>query len=148
MERKLVVPEGMIKAISDRQCKIWGASQGDDFIRDLLLPAVEWLTDNPAITAPSIVDCKKLYVNFLAAKRTIKDSGIFQEKDIDAIALGTPIAEWRGLMFLAPELELPNEIKGLLWPITYRNSTTIEHNKAVIAAFEAGKEFAASGSTK
>jgi len=98
--RKIVVPEGMLKA----------AREGERYepygIHGSLEAALRWLSENP------IVPTDKQYKECLLAVDGPNAMIIrmYQEGEPQKV-----IAEWQRRMFLTPEPEIPEDVKDLLW---------------------------------
>ncbi len=109
MEKRYVIPEGMLKAALDAQ-----QMRCDPVISKVgLEAAIRWLAENPIVPDRETAD------------RLIACRGIHSEAD--------PFAEWQRRMFLAPEPEVPEAIKDLL---TMSDSP---HNEHVLEAYRRGK---------
>ena len=95
-ERRVVVPDGMLKAavpcyLPDRQ-----------LVHSILEAALLWLSENPIV--PTSEQLHSIIGKLPMAMCDI----VWTERD------RALIAEWQRRMFLAPEPEVPEEIKDLL----------------------------------
>jgi len=106
-EKKIVVPKGMIEAVIDHHPSK-GALQSDpdmlstDTVTAVLEAAIRWMIENPIV--PSTKDADKLWreAHTLSADSKTGHAG----KDM--------LIEWQRMMFLAPEPEVPEEVKDLM----------------------------------
>ena len=120
-EEKIVVPEGMLEATR-------GACTPNhpNRTRIELEAALRWLSENPI--EPTQKQSRKLYAD------------VPQGLLVDEVPSWYAIV-WQRRMFLAPESEVPEEIKDLLWSIggTWMQ-TDKKHNNEVAEAYRRGKE--------
>jgi len=137
MEKKIVVPSGMVdaaygKAIEDEDGKVRYSpvdavkSHERLGVERILEAALRWLSENPI--EPTQKQSRKLYAD------------VPQGLLVDEVPSWYAIV-WQRRMFLAPESEVPEEIKDLLWSIggTWMQ-TDKKHNNEVAEAYRRGKE--------
>ena len=109
-ERRVVVPYGMLKAAVDAAVKFSGAntiqasprvkSEIEGSFQAAVEAAVLWLTENPRVPT---------------REQVVKLSGFDKHEDDCKIQQFMIVARaWIETMFLAPEPEVPEEIKDLL----------------------------------
>ncbi len=141
-ERKIVVPEGMLKAAwhaqlpADNPTYEW--DEGDELskksYRRVFEAALRWLLENPIV--PSETDV------IILADVSLR-AGDDRNKQVQDVAV-----EWQRRMFLAPEPEVPEEIKDLLaTPIpTANNPCAVMEiknvNEKIIEVYRRGKKAA------
>ena len=102
-ETKIQVPEGMLKAIRGRYVG------NDNCGRYILEAALCWLSENPIV--PTDGEAKAIW----------RDTGLCNEVDDDE--LRCIVVEWQRRMFLAPEPEVPSEIRDIdAWITVYLGS--------------------------
>ena len=127
MEKKIVVPEGMMKAaiFAWRLHPIRGYPP-EDAVCKAVEAALRWLSEHPIV--PTQKQSRKLYAD------------VPQGLLVDEVPSWYAV-EWQRRMFLAPESEVPEEIKDLLWSIggTWMQ-TDKKHNNEVAEAYRRGKE--------
>ncbi len=148
---KVMVPEGMLKAAIEMMRKWNGYPHPDSkenasLVRSttaLLEASLRWLSDNPIV--PSFEDCIELH-------RSCHSATTVAVNEIKAYC-----ESWQRHMFLASEPDIPEEIKNLLSKFNsfdqYDDKGIIklledcreEHNKAVIEAFNRGKNSKSEG---
>jgi len=122
--RKIVVPDGMLKAVADDQGRI-------DDLKDILEAALRWLVKQ----TPGPAEC----LSFSDLLYRMRD----EPRGEQAIAI---VAEWQRRMFLASEPEIPPQIEDLLWSgkkapdapeLEFYFPAT--HNEQIIEAFNRGR---------
>ena len=116
---KIVVPEGMLEAVNENvQQAPW---LDDGFLLSVIEAAFRWLSENPIVPTAEQMDeiCRQ-----------------HSWLDRDSVRFGA--REWQRRMFLAPEPEMPEEIKDLLYD-PKDGPTKTGRNDAVIEAFRRGK---------
>jgi hypothetical protein len=120
MTKKIVVPEGMLKAV----CETYS-----DSVEVCIEKALLWLSENPIV--PSHEQWEKMTMD------VHKERG-WSVTNLDDHA-GLAIEEWQRRMFLAPEPEVP--VKDLLWDLQSStwSETEKKHNEEVIEAYRRGK---------
>jgi len=135
MSDKIVVPNGMLEVAKAAYDKNW-RENGAVITNKILEAALRWLSD--ALGTSSF----RLIVDNVYAAR--KDRGKFPCDDAYCIAV-----ESVRRMFLAPETEVPEEIKSLMFPVAQGipvaladNTVTVkkEVNDRIIEAYRRGKE--------
>ncbi len=110
---KIVVPDGMLKAALDNGYKRFQAVE----ITVILEAALRWLSENPPL--PTRLQCEGMW-------RSAENNG------------DRYCQEWVKQMFLAPEPEVPEEIKDLLeWDC---NNGSNYLKKYIVEAFRRGKK--------
>lgn len=125
---KIKVPEGMLKAFHRSEAHD-GLKWDDNVLENMLEAALRWLSDNPIV--PTRDDVLKMNRGWH-----------FEVEIISAIT------EWQRRMFLAPEPEIPEEVKDLLWSETlYAGDQKFFEavpriNENVIEAFRRGQRSA------
>jgi len=147
MEKKIVVPEGMLRAAwhaqlpADNPTFEW--DEGDElnrkFYRRIFEAALRWLSENPIV--PTLEQTESMRHLFHI---TDKPLSVYQNVAV----------EWQRRCFLAPEPEVPEDVKELLWadarcpdgifyfPVDDRKpytSETLHHNEQIIEAYRRGK---------
>ena len=123
MEKKIAIPEGMLEAaVAAVKIPVSGQLARNQ-THDILEAALRWLSENPIV--PTMEQATEM-----------SDSG--HPCVLDGVWYAT---EWQRRMFLAPEPEVPEEIKDLLWSIggTWMQ-TDKKHNNEVAEAYRRGKE--------
>lgn len=120
-ERKIVVPEGMLKAAWDTEAPFLLKSG----IKSALESALRWLSENPIVPTDEQVES-------------------FSTEPMSVTAWAKAwAAEWQRQMFVAPEPQIPEEIRDLLLP-NFSNAVqmvTGEHGTRTEAKYvEAVKE--------
>ena len=137
-EKKIVVPEGMLRAVEDTimsdsrpgfcNMDLSIPSERHEFISVFLESALLWLVENP------ILPTSKDLVNF----KQVSTFHLFDELE----KFRWIIAEWQRRSFLEPEPESPKEVNDLLEPNDA--PTTGLHrdaiNERIIEAFRRGKK--------
>ena len=126
-EKKIVVPEGMIRAVEDRcgdLCKYGGKSQSVRFVSQTAVEAaLRWLSENPILPT-----AEQLYSTIGKLPVAMCDI-VWTERD------RALIAEWQRRMFLAPEPEVPEEIKDL-----WQAQPTPDAKRRTVEAFQRGQQ--------
>lgn len=137
-DRKYVVPTDMALAAwveMSSHAKVHGRAVGCQVgsmcsLDSGLQAAVKWLAENPIIpTHKQIQD--------------IADSNIYYTEMV-----AKWIAEWQRRMFLAPDPEIPEDIKDMLIPIRNMDeahgrisgTTCAEYNHAIVDAYNRGRK--------
>ena len=115
-ERRVVVPDGMLKAavpcyLPDRQ-----------LVHSILEAALLWLSENPIV--PTSEQLHSIIGKLPVAMCDI----VWTERD------RALIAEWQRRMFLAPEPEVPEQIKDL-----WQAQPTPDAKRRTIEAFRRGR---------
>ena len=116
-ERRVVVPDGMLKAavpcyLPDRQ-----------LVHSILEAALLWLSENPIV--PTSEQLHSIIGKLPMAMCDI----VWTERD------RALIAEWQRRMFLAPEPEVPEEIKDL-----WQAQPTPDAKRRTVEAFQRGQQ--------
>ncbi len=115
-EKRYVVPDGMMNAACNDHHAI-GVNQRD--VAKMLEAALRWLSENPIV--PTERECARLC-------------------DYDPKIVKFVVSVWQRLAFLAPEPEVPEAIKDLLWVRLERDGCDVEdHNKDILEAYQRGK---------
>jgi hypothetical protein len=116
-KKKIVVPGGMLKAAMGETHRPDG---NDAFVCGILEAALRWLAENPIV--PS-------------------DEDIESMREEAALARHFAV-EWQRRMFLAPEPEVLEEIKDLLWDEALADDAgpRWKINEGVIEAYRRGQE--------
>ena len=131
-EKRVVVPEGMMKAAQESRTKHFSGPYGfsDTYCTIILEAALWWLSENPIAPTPEWA--------MEIAKSKFDDR-------VTGIGVATGAMEWQRRMFLAPEPEIPEEIKDLLYeidrkglPDPYVNDFTTEVDRRIIEAYRRG----------
>jgi hypothetical protein len=124
VNKKIVVPEGMLKAAiaSHNDAVLKGNTP---LVRDALEAALRWLAENPIVPTTEQV---------LAVRRACGETHTALTEKAKPL-----FAEWQRRMFLAPEPEVPEEIKDLLDPLDPYPYKSV-HNPQVLEAYRRGKE--------
>lgn len=99
-ERKIVVPEGMFARAHNAHCARTGTLSDGGITQVILEAALRWLSENPIV--PSEKQTDALASHFSSSDELF---GTFARWFA---------VEWQRRMFLAPEHEVPEEIKDLL----------------------------------
>jgi hypothetical protein len=121
-DKKYVVPEGMMVAVDGEFPSVAKASE----VERGLLAAIRWLAENPI--APTMEQAHEMFM--------LKTGFGFEMHEW--VRWGA--CEWQRRMFEAPEPEVPEAVKGLLWDAAlFGKSTTGDHNDAIIEAYRRGK---------
>lgn len=145
---RIVVPEGMLKAAEDvLHGKAWEAtssegrqdtamftlSEAQDIAAPMLATALHWLSEHP------VVPCDG------ESRRIWEETGLCN--DIGDGELRAIVIERQRRMFLAPEPEVPEALKDLLWAkhagtrVNYDKATFVDqHNEGLIEAYRRGRE--------
>ena len=118
-EKKIVLPEGMLKAAMDDIGERRG-TYGGRIIEGALEAALRWLSDHPII--PTDTQMQALWDDSVGA-------GPFGTAKFAAV-------NWQRRMFLASEPEVPEEIKDLMLVGVNEEVS----NKNIIEAFRRGKQ--------
>lgn len=123
-ERKIVVPEGMLKAA--RQ-SLAGLGVPRLHLETMALAMVHYLAEHPILPTPDQA--------FKLAQEC--------ESSPNVVPLRDALELWQRRMFLAPEPEVPEAIKDLLWkdvPATdEHDDPTSVHNTLILAAYIRGQ---------
>ena len=119
--KKIIVPEPMLSAAEDS-----GAGCGSRSCEMILEAALRWLSENPIV--PTDEQAKLL--------GKVYASNNFGSDYHDS--LKRTVVEWQRRMFLAPEPEVPEEVKDLLWD--GQTGEDEEHNRKIIEAFNRGQK--------
>lgn len=137
MTKKIVVPEGMLKAAVEDAAwngPIYGARGAIGVI--VLEAGLRWLSENPIV--PNASDT-------LGLLQEIVQSGHLSNEEycsIPSTTVRAVIREWQCRMFLAPEPEVPEAIKDLL--LDERTNEGLgkvagkSYNNALIEAYQRG----------
>ena len=148
MEKKIVVPEGMLKATYDRM--VTGPVSANPLVntRRFLNGAIYWLLDE----VEKLELCQHDYVNFrrMFLAPEPEAEGVFDE---DLVPIYTPkesgpitrgqVLSCEPIIPDTPEPEVPEDVDDLLWPVGCHTSVeTVEqiNNKRIIEAYRRGKE--------
>ena len=131
MSKKIVVPEGMLKAAIEARYN--GKPTPNlihvDQVRVIVEAALLWLSDNPIV--PTDEQCEKLSTRWYPKSSTKS-------------YLEEVLVEWQCRMFLAPEPEVPEEIKDMqgihLESVKDQDDLNRLVIKLNIEAFRRGKE--------
>lgn len=120
-ERKYVVPEGMLKAACAAQSARRIDPEGWIVVRESLEAAIRWLAENPMVPT----------------KKQAED--VSSIRPIELFQVG--LREWQRRMFLAPEPDVPDEIRDLYFGGLHEGSevTAIIRDR-VLEAWRRGKE--------
>jgi hypothetical protein len=119
-ESRIVVPDGMLKAVSSQM----GYIPPPENIHRCLEAALRWLSDNPIVpTDEQVKDCMRVGYS----------GGI-----VTPTAMCEAFAEWQRRMFCAPEPVIPEDVKDLLEPPFHCGS--IDHNGRIIEAYRRGQK--------
>ena len=128
MEKKIAIPEGMLEAaVAAVKIPVSGQLARNQ-THDILEAALRWLSENPI--EPTQKQSRKLYAD------------VPQGLLVDEVPSWYAV-EWQRRMFLAPDLEVPEDVDDLLWPVGCHTSVeTVEqiNNKRIIEAYRRGKE--------
>ena len=130
MAERIVIPEGMLDAFEDAHVEYLLKHKSDPLVPMkacifALEAALRWLSENPIV--PTMEQATEM-----------SDSG--HPCVLDGVWYAT---EWQRRMFLAPDLEVPEDVDDLLWPVGCHTSVeTVEqiNNKRIIEAYRRGKE--------
>lgn len=141
-EKKIVVPEGMLKATvvsyNSKTNELGYRYVIDRYVMEAAIEAaLRWLSDNPIV--PTVEQGMSL-MNYLSPAGTREWN---QAMWIDFIGAGC--AEWQRRMFLAPEPETPEEIKDLLLSISPTDSRDAYfrpdiYNERILEAYRRGQK--------
>jgi hypothetical protein len=131
-ESRVVVPEGMLKAAKESEEEYLRDNQSRDVCREVILEAsLRWLSENPMFPTHSEVNSILAMVQFQSLRGTSLDG------------LQDFAAMWQRRCFLAPEPEVPEAVKDLMWPDSPSCSPTIidaqSINKRVLEAYRRGQ---------
>jgi hypothetical protein len=145
-EKKIVVPEGMLKAAWHAQLPAdnptWEWDEGDEmqrkFYRRIFEAALRWLAENPI---PTTTNSMCALVRYCRNKYSPQIWESWTEWARSEVLL----VEWQRRMFLAPEPEIPEEVKDLLAnteqftgiPLTIARA---QYNSDIIEAFHRGQK--------
>lgn len=132
-EAKYNVPEGGLAAVDEaisivrrRQKEIYYDDEliaGD--VRDITLEAfIRWQAENPPF--PTVEQLGQM--SFMGC---VALNGNWDGKNL--------CAEWIRRMYLAPDLEVPEEIKDLVLPFDMKTADGYRRNVAIIEAYRRGK---------
>jgi hypothetical protein len=123
-DKQYVVPEAGLKAALDR----FGSRHpfSEDIARMLLEAFIRWLSENPIM--PTEEQWAACLASYDDAGKSGYECGVWF------------MQEWQRRMFLAPEPEVPEAIKNLLWNTENGQDTGLAHNSAVIEAFRRGQQ--------
>ena len=118
-DKKYVVPEeGMSVALA-------AVSREDKSIASVaVLAFIRWQAESPKV--PTVEQEKSMYDAW-------RENGRFKPENG---AMMFAASEWQRRMYLAPEPEVPEEIKDLMWP---NARSAGDHDKSVIEAYRRGK---------
>ena len=97
-KKKIVVPDGML-AVATAACEKWSGIRESQLAQKVLESALAWLAKNPISPTPEQA--------IAIAKSRFDDR-------VTGIWFATGAVEWQRRMFLAPEPEVPEEIKDLM----------------------------------
>jgi hypothetical protein len=132
-QRKIVVPEGMLKVavaaawshigFSHPQASIRVQKEIEESFRVSLEAALRWLSENPIVPTDAQLEL------FLTAQG-LPNTGTFRS------ALSLFAGYFQRRMFLAPEPEVPEEIEDLLWP---KGHVGINHDQLIVEAYRRGQ---------
>jgi len=101
MERRIVIPEGMLKAA----WSVVGSNDDEALCSLILEAALRWLSENPQFPTPEQACSIARYgLEFSRAQRF---------EDNSAASVQAMLLEWQRCMFLAPAPEIPEEVKDL-----------------------------------
>ena len=104
MERRIVIPEGMLKAA----WSVVGSNDDEALCSLILEAALRWLSENPQFPTPEQACSIARYgLEFSRAQRF---------EDNSAASVQAMLLEWQRRMFLAPEPEIPEEVNDLIPP--------------------------------
>lgn len=99
-EKKYIVPEGMLKAVEGRYRMVYSSGFNPPVVRANLEAALRWLSENPIV--PTDQQEMEIYKKYIS---TVSDKAY-------PIYL---LKEWQRRMFLAPEPEVPEAVKDILY---------------------------------
>ena len=133
-ETKIVVPEGMLNAGRAAYSGYVTAEKG---ARRIIEAALRWLSENPIVPTDGFLKemlCRDFFGGqnwtdlqvFFFGGQNWTDPQVFKFCE-----------EWQRRMFLAPEPEVPEAIKDLLWTID-GDKEDREHNTAILEAYRRG----------
>lgn len=127
-EKKYAVPAGMLDAFRKAEThhgRVWDA----EVLEAMLTAALRWLAENPIVPTPEQMN--KLRFDTCDNDMTTT----FNQRSIN---LATA---WQRRMFLAPEPEIPEAVKDLLWKSEDDGKNydpAPGHNRDVIEAYRRG----------
>ena len=146
MTKKIVVPEGMLKAAVEDAAwngPIYGARGAIGVI--VLEAGLRWLSENPIV--PNASDTLGLL------QERVQSGHLSNEEycSIPSTTVRAVIREWQCRMFLAPPPEVPEEVKDLLLDESQERRTDFRGanvsswarpfiNEAILEAYRRGKE--------
>ena len=139
---KIVVPEGMLNVISaalTNNCLIAPSmDRRETLVQSRLLGAqiCQWLSENPI--RPTLDQQFALHDAW-------PKSLIYEENSPHPIQdqIFFSVVEWQRRMFLAPEPEVPEEVRDLLWrnrAITPADESVEESDRRIIEAYRRGQK--------
>ena len=126
-KRDVVVPEGMLNAVTNSRIMIPGmhAPWAEDIVLQILEVALRWQRDNPPVpTMEQINSIRQVNLNG-------PDEDIYKPQFY--------CREWMRRMYDAPEPEVPEEIKDLLHTTIY-NMEDNDCNKRIIESYRRGQK--------
>ncbi len=137
MSNKIVVPEGMLKAVDAAWINAHGgphpqaspkvAKDIEDGIRFDLEAALRWLSENPIVpTMQELVSMQEAYCR--------------QQMSGEHNSMVFVAVEWQRRMFLAPEPEVPEEIKDLFVGQETLDNKGTEMNHRIHEAYRRGQK--------
>ena len=134
-EKKILVPEGMLKSAVDGQWKESGspssarnipqvAKQVEDCVKAGLEAALLWLSENPIVPSKEWMD-----EQIMSAHHTLTTSTFTTRC----------IAEWQRIMFISLKPRVPEEIEDLLEPVNdYQPTPSADYR--ILEAFRRGQK--------
>ena len=127
-KQKIVIPDGMLKAIKDGR----GHQAFGDFTEDYrrgLEAALCWLSENPIKpTEEQLIEIRN---------RRDKYDPALSEGEIEPITC----IEWQRIMFFEPGSEVPKEVEDLmLIPAQNKWVTETGYNEVIVEAFRRGQK--------
>lgn len=140
IERKIIVPDGMLNASLQAACQRWGYKKEDwasvmqqhkETARLVLEAGLRWLSDNP------------IYLTDAGVHEIIVAIGDYSGS---RHAHRMQFAELQRTLFLAPELKIPDGVEDLMWSESLYSGDLRFHeaipdiNKNIVEAFRRGQK--------
>ena len=131
---KIKVPEGMLKAAFNGAGKTVQGCPWQEIAAASVEAALLWMSENPIVPTTSQAEVVRDAVDKVMehGKGRLLNGSMVSDGVIETCV------EWQRRMFLAPEPEVPEEIKDLLWTVPTPDCgiyLVAKHNADVIESF-------------